>query len=163
MGLALLVPTSAVADTGPSLALGDTATRAALNLVLPVQISCPPTSSFFGFFGPGASAQIHVLQANGNSAPALGVGVLGISFGPPPPGVQLQQIVCDASLHTYNVTIAPDLVTDPYTASFKGGQATATGNLVVFTTVIQCFPWGCFPVPQQQTLTAGPQVIHIKG
>ncbi len=61
------------------------------------------------------------------------------------------------------MVIAPDLQTDPYTASFSGGPATATGSLTITTTVTQCFPWGCFPVPQQQTISAGPQTIHIKG
>ncbi len=162
VGVALLIPTTAFASTGPSIVLGESATRAGLSLILPVQITCQGGNTMF--FGPPASAQIHVVQANGNSAVAVGIGVLGSSFfGPPPPGVQTQPINCDGQANTYNVLIAPDLQTDPFTASFHGGPAIATGSLTITTTVMQCFPWGCFPVPQQQTLSAGPQTIQVKG
>jgi len=156
IGLALLIPITASASTGPSIVLDDTATRAGLNLVLPVQITCDSSSTSFGW---PATAQIHVVQANGNSSVAVGVGNLG-GFGPMPGG---QQINCNGLPNTYNVLIAPDLQTDPYTASFSGGPATASGSLTTTTLVTQCFPWGCFQMPVQQTISVGPQTIHVKG
>ena len=159
IGLALLLPTTASASTGPSIVLDDTATRAGLSLVLPVQITCDSNNMFFGF---PTTAQIHVVQANGNSSVAVGVGNLGNNFGPPMPGSG-PQINCNGLPNTYNVLIAPDLQTDPYTASFSGGRATASGSLTTTTLVTQCFPWGCFQMPVQQTISVGPQTMHIKG
>ncbi len=78
IGLALLVPATASASSGPSIVLDDSATRAGLNLVLPVQITCDSNNMFFGF---PTTAQIHVVQANGNSSVAIGVGNLGGLIG----------------------------------------------------------------------------------
>lgn len=153
-----LLPVAVSADSGVAVSISSPATRASLGILVPISVTCPAPSSFFG--GPSVFGKLNVIQANGNSNVAVGVGTLlpggSFFFGPPPPGTTL--ITCDGSSHAYQALVLPDLQTDPFTADFTGGQATATLSLSV--TTFTCPP--CF-FPTTTTVSTGPVSIHIKG
>src|SRR5260370_42505456 len=132
--------------------------RASVGMLVPISVTCPapaadPSTS------QSLSGTLNVVQANGNSKVAVGVATLAFggkgAFGSPQPGVDL---ICDGSSHAYQALVVPDLQTDPFTAAFTGGQATATLSLTLFT--FACPP--CFS-PTTTTVTTGPVEIHIKG
>jgi hypothetical protein len=156
--LLLALPLTASADTGLAVSIGSPATRASLAILVPVSVTCPAPSpspdtsqSLFG--------TLQVIQANGNSKVAVGVATLAFggkgAFGSPQPGVSL---ICDGTSHAYEAVVVPDVQTDPFTAAFTGGQATATLSLTLFT--FTCPP--CLS-PIATTVTTGPVGIHIKG
>ena len=156
--LLALLPIAASADSGLAVSVGSTATRASLGILVPISVTCPaaPTS---GFTSQSLFGTLRVIQANGNSKVAVGVATLASggkgAFGSPQPAVNL---ICDGTSHDYQAFVGPDLETDPYTAAFTGGQATATLSLTLYT--FTCPP--CF-FPTTTTVTAGPVEIHIKG
>jgi len=153
-----LLPIAASADSGIAVSVGSSATRASLGISVPVSVTCPAPAS-----DPSSSQSLFgtlsVVQANGNSNVAVGVATLAFggkgAFGSPRPGVDL---ICDGTSHAYQAPVVPDLQTDPFTAAFTGGQATATLTLTLST--FTCPP--CFD-PTTTTVTTGPVGIHIKG
>ncbi len=153
-----LVPGAVSADSGMAVSVGSSATRASLGILVPISVTCPAPSS-----DPSSSQSLFgtlkVIQANGNSNVAVGIATLASggkgAFGSPQPGVDL---ICDGSPHAYQALVVPDVQTDPLTAAFTGGQATATLSLTLFT--FTCPP--CFS-PTTTTVTTGPVGIHIKG
>ena len=153
-----LLPIAASADSGMAVSAGSTATRASLGILVPISVTCPTPSS-----DPSSSQSLfgtlNVIQTNGNSKVAVGVATLASggkgAFGSGQPGVDL---ICDGTSHAYQALVLPDVQTNPYTAAFTGGQATATLSLTLFT--FACPP--CFS-PETTTVTTGPVAIHIKG
>jgi hypothetical protein len=153
-----LLPVAASADSGMAVSVGSSATRASLGILVPISVTCPAPS-----LDPSVSQSLFgtlkVIQANGNSNVAVGVAILASggkgAFGSPQPGVDL---ICDGTSHAYQALVVPDFQTDPFTAAFTGGQATATLSLTLFT--FTCPP--CF-APTSTTVTTGPVQIHIKG
>lgn len=157
--LLALLPVVASADSGLAGSIGSTATRASLGVLVPISATCPAPSS--SFFPDSVFGKLRVIQASGNSNVAVGVAILASgagkgAFGSPQPGVTL---ICDGSAHSYQALVVPDTQTDPYTASFTGGQATA--DLSLTRTTFTCGPWFCFPT--NTTVSTGPVEIHIKG
>jgi hypothetical protein len=156
--LLALLPVAVSADSGLAVSVGSTATRASLGILVPISVTCPPSTSSF-FDSQSEFGKLTVIQANGSSNVAVGVATLASggkgAFGSPQPGVAL---ICDGTTHAYNALVLPDVQTDPFTAAFKGGQATATLSLTLFT--FTCPP--CF-FPTTTTVTTGPVSIHIKG
>lgn len=153
-----LLPVAASADSGMAASVGSTATRASLGLQVPISITCPASASDPSS-GQSLFGTLQVVQANGNSKVATGVATIGFggkgAFGSPQPGVTP---ICDGTSHTYQANVLPDVQTDPFTAAFTGGQATATLTVTLFT--FTCPP--CF-APTTTTVTTGPVEIHIKG
>jgi hypothetical protein len=153
-----LLPVAASADSGMAVSVGSTASRASLGLLVPISVTCPAPPSDPSI-GQSLSGALNVIQSNGNSNVAVGVATLSSggkgAFGSPQPGVDL---ICDGTSHAYRALVVPDLQTDPFTAAFTGGQATATLSLTLFT--FTCPP--CF-APTTTTVTTGPVEIHIKG
>lgn len=153
-----LIPVAVSADSGMAVSVGSPATRASLGILVPISVTCPAPPS-----DPSISQSLFgtlkVIQANGNSNVAAGVATLASggkgAFGSPQPGVDL---ICDGSSHSYQALVVPDVQTDPFTAAFTGGQATATLSLTLFT--FTCPP--CF-APTTTTVTTGPVELHIKG
>ncbi len=156
--LLALLPVAASADSDMAVSIGSSATRASLAILVPISVTCPAPSS-----DPSLSQSLfgtlNVTQANGNSNVAVGVATLAFggkgAFGSPQPGVDL---ICDGISHAYQAPVVPDLQTDPFTAAFTGGRATATLSLTLST--FECPP--CFS-PTTTTVTTGPVEIHIKG
>src|SRR5260370_15790656 len=112
--------------------------RASLGMLVTISVTCPappsdPSTS------QSLSGTLNVIQANGNSNVAVGVATLAFggkgAFGSPQPGVAL---ICDGTPHAYQAPVVPDLQTDPFTAAFTGGPATATPSLPPST--IECPP-----------------------
>jgi len=153
-----LLPVAASADSGMAVSVGSPASRASLGIMVPISVTCPAPSSDPSI-GQSLSGTLTVIQANGNSNVAVGVATLSSggkgAFGSPQPGVDL---ICDGTSHAYQALVLPDVQTDPFTAAFSGGQATATLSLTLFT--FTCPP--CF-APTTTTVTTGPVAIHIKG
>ncbi len=157
LSLALL-PVAASADSGLAVSVGSPATRASLGILVPISVICPVPSSDPDI-SQSLSGTLQVIQTNGNSNVAVGVATLASggkgAFGSPQPGVDL---ICDGTSHAYRALVVPDVQTDPFTAAFTGGQATATLCLTLFT--FACPP--CLS-PTTTTVTTGPLAIHIKG
>src|SRR5260370_37644339 len=100
--------------------------RASLGMLVTISVTCPappsdPSTS------QSLSGTLNVVQAHGNSNVAVGVATLAFggkgAFGSPQPGVDL---ICDGTSHTYQAAVVPYLQTDPLTAAFTAGRATAT-------------------------------------
>jgi len=125
---------------------------------VPISVTCPAPSSDPST-SQSAFGTLTLVQANGNSKVAVGAATLASggkgAFGSPQPGVSL---ICDGSSHAYQALVLPDTQTDPFTAAFTGGQATANLSLTVFT--FTCPP--CFS-PTTTSVTSGPVNLHIKG
>ena len=157
MALALL-PSAVSADSGLAASIGSTGTRASLGVLVPISVTCPAPSSDPST-SQSAFGTLTLVQANGNSKVAVGAATLASggkgAFGSPQPGVSL---ICDGSSHAYQALVLPDTQTDPFTAAFTGGQATANLSLTVFT--FTCPP--CFS-PTTTSVTSGPVNLHIKG
>lgn len=158
--LLALIPVVVSADSGLAVSLGSTATRASLGVLVPISVTCPAPSTS-SFFPDSVFGKLSVIQANGNSNVAVGVAILASgggkgAFGSPQPAVTL---ICDGTAHSYQALVVPDTQTDPFTAAFTGGQATA--NLSLTRTTFTCGPWFCFPT--NTTVSTGPVEIHIKG
>jgi hypothetical protein len=153
-----LLPATASADSGLAVSVGSPATRASLGILVPISVTCPAPPSDPSSF-QSVSGTLNVIQAKGNSNVAVGVATLSSggkgAFGSPQPGVDL---ICDGTSHAYRAFAVPDLQTNPFTAAFTGGQATATLSLTLFT--FQCPP--CLS-PTTTTVSTGPVTIHIKG
>ena len=156
--LLALLPVAASADSGLAVSINSSATRASLGVLVPISVTCPAPPSD-GVTSQSVFGTLSVIQANGNSKVAVGAATLASggkgAFGSPSPGVDL---ICDGSSHSYQAFVGPDLQTDPFTAALRGGQATATLSLTLFTFV--CPP--CL-FPTTTTVTTGPVQIHIKG
>jgi hypothetical protein len=157
MALSLL-PSAVSADSGLAASIGTTGTRASLGVLVPISVTCPAPSSDPST-SQSAFGTLTLIQANGNSKVAVGAATLASggkgAFGSPQPGVSL---ICDGSSHAYQALVLPDTQTDPFTAAFTGGQATANLSLTVFT--FTCPP--CLS-PTTTSVTSGPVDIHIKG
>jgi len=157
MALALL-PSAVSADSGLAASIGSTGTRASLGVLVPISVTCPAPSSDPST-SQSAFGTLTLVQTNGNSKVAVGAATLASggkgAFGSPQPGVSL---ICDGSSHAYQALVLPDTQTDPFTAAFTGGQATANLSLTVFT--FTCPP--CFS-PTTTSVTSGPVNLHIKG
>jgi hypothetical protein len=153
-----LLPITASADSGMAVSIGSSASRASLGILVPISVTCPAPPSDPSI-GQSLFGTLRVIQANGNSNVAVGIATLSSggkgAFGSGQPGVDL---ICDGTSHAYQAFVVPDVQTDPYTAGFTGGQATATLSLTLFT--FACPP--CF-APTTITVTTGPVQIHIKG
>lgn len=153
-----LLPVAASADGGMAVSIGSPASRASLGILVPISVTCPAPPSDPSII-QSLSGTLNVIQAEGNSKVAVGVATLGSGgkggFGSPQPGVDL---ICDGTSHAYQALVEPDVQTDPFTAAFTGGKATATLSLTLFT--MTCPP--CFS-PTTTTVTTGPVEIRIKG
>lgn len=154
-----LLPVAVSADSGLAVSIGSPATRASLGVLVPISVTCPAPSTS-SFFPESVFGKLSVIQANGNSNVAVGSASLSTggkgAFGSPQPAVTL---ICDGSSHAYQALVVPDTQTDPFTAAFTGGPATA--DLLMTRTTFTCGPWFCFPT--NTTVDTGPVEIHVKG